>query len=155
VPVLETKTTDLNQPTERDRQLAQDSAQALAPHLNAPGALRVQVLADGRPQETIAIPAPAARLLGDILAQMAQGNAVALIPVLAELTTQQAADFLNISRPFLVTLLERGEIPFRKVGTHRRVLFRDVIAYKRRNEAARRAALDELTRLSQEMDLGY
>ena len=155
MPVLECNAVDLIHPTEHDCRLARESAQVLAPHLSTPGSLCVQLLADGRAGETITIPAPAARLLGDILAQMAQGNAVTLIPVHAELTTQQAADFLNVSRPFLVTLLERGEIPFRKVGTHRRVLFRDVVAYKRRHEAARRAALDELARLSQEMDLGY
>ena len=84
---------------------------------------------------------------------MASGNAVRLIPHHPELTTQEAADLLNVSRPYLVRLLDGGRIPFHHVGTRRRVLFRDVMTYKAEHRRARGAVLDELTGLDQELGL--
>lgn len=141
-------------PTDDESHVAKESSRQLAARLPAARELRLEV-DDGKTRETIAIPLVAAKLLQHILTEMAQGNAVTLIPVHAELTTQQAADLLNVSRPYLVKLLDDGLIPSRKVGTHRRVLFLDLMAYKQKTNAARLKALEELTALDQELGLGH
>ena len=119
-------------PTAANVQLALESSRRLTQFLAArpEKALRVRIEPENEPEESISIPVAAFRLLNSILTEMAKGNAVTLIPVHAELTTQQAADILNVSRPFLIEQLERGVIPYRKVGTHRRVMFKDLMEYK-------------------------
>lgn len=92
-------------------------------------------------------------LLAFILAQAAEGRGVTVIPSHAELTTQQAADMLNVSRPYLIKLLEEGGIPFRLVGKHRRVTYEDLQEYKRRDDAKRRTAADQLAALGQELGI--
>jgi excisionase family DNA binding protein len=139
-------------PSEEEVELARESSRLLAAFVGQKKAARLKVIVG---KEEITVPVAALRLLVDILAQMAEGNAVTIMPIHAELTTQQAADFLNVSRPYLVGLLERNEIPFRKVGAHRRVLFRDLVGYRDKNIASRRMALDELSKQAQELKMGY
>ena len=143
-------------PSAADTQLAQESSRQLAKIRAAKKeSVRVCIQADGRKEQTVAIPLAAFHLLTNILMEMAKGNAVTLIPVRSELTTQQAADLLNVSRPYLIELLEKGAIPFRKVGTHRRVLFQDVMTYKQKTDQERLKALEELSALDQELGFGY
>ncbi len=101
------------------------------------------------------LPPTAAPLLIEILDQMSKGKTVKVLAADTEISTQRAANLLHVSRPFLIDLLEKKQIPFRRVGSHRRVRLADVLAYKQRIDEQRMAALDELTRMSQELGLGY
>lgn len=139
-------------PTETEARLAGVSSRLLATCIGHGDAARLRVI-DGN--QEIEVPVSALKMLVGILAEMAQGNAVSIVPIHAELTTQEAADFLNVSRPFLIGLLEGGALPFRKVGTHRRVLFKDLMAYRAASQLDRKAALDELTKQAQELGMGY
>ncbi|WP_440904384.1 helix-turn-helix domain-containing protein [Catenovulum sp. SX2] len=103
----------------------------------------------------VTIPASALSLMIEVLTQLGQGNSVSITPIHAELTTQEAADLLNISRPTFIKLLDSGVVPFTRTGNRRKVAFADVMAYKKNLEEQSLAALDELTALDQEMDMGY
>lgn len=142
-------------PTEADAQLARESSRRLASHkLGRRSSVRIQLVDDAK-AEAVAVPASALRLFLHLLTEMSQGNAVTLIPTHAELTTQQAADLLNVSRPYLVKLVDEGKIPCRTVGKYRRVRFDDLIAYKRKDDEARAKILDQLTAEAQELGMGY
>lgn len=104
--------------------------------------------------ETISIPESMFYVLERVAAVMARGDSISVVPVGQELTTQQAADMLNVSRQYLVRLLNDGRIPYTKTGTHRRVQIEDVLAFKKQRDRERRAGLNELTRLSEELG-GY
>ena len=139
-------------PSEREADMARLSSRALAPHVADQDGLRIR-LEDG---EEVILPPSALRLMVDILAHLSEGNAVTVIPVHAEMTTQQAADFLNVSRPFFVSeVLEKGKLPYRRLGTHRRILFKALLEYRHQTEAASREAFLELTKQAQELNLGY
>lgn len=150
---IETKVYETVVPTKKETELAEQSIKVLISYMKATKHPTFELLNKGRKQ--ITIPASALRLLVDILAQMAKGNAVTLMPVHAELTTQEAADMLNVSRPYLVDLLEQGKIPFRKVGTRRRIYVNDLLHYKEKIDKARLKALEELAEQAQENDMGY
>ncbi len=136
-------------PSQEDSALARMASRALA--TSQPSELRV-ILDDG---QELVLPKSATRLIVHLLTEMAQGNAVTVIPVHANLTTQEAADFLNVSRPFLVGLLEANKIPFVKVGSHRRIRFEDLMKFKTSTEARRREIMDELAAQAQEEGMGY
>lgn len=105
--------------------------------------------------DKVTVPREAFNLFVRVLAEMANGNAITIVPVHAELTTQQAADLLNVSRPFLISLLEAGKIPFRMVGTRRRVRCSDLIEYKRKEDEEAKDVLAELAAEAQKHKLGY
>ncbi len=143
-------------PTAHESALARESSRVLSLHVSSTADERyLCVIDDNGEQEKVTIPSSAFRLLLDILSQMSLGNAVNVTPVQAVLTTQEAADMLNVSRPFLVKLLENGKIPFHKTGAHRRIYYKDIIDYKSHIDSQRTQSLDELAAQAQELDIGY
>jgi excisionase family DNA binding protein len=141
-------------PSEREAVVARTSKQLLARYVREDQSLTVQVM-DANHDEPIELPAGAVTLLLDILGAMAAGQGVTIIPEDAELTTVQAAHILNVSRPFLIKLLDEGQIPYRRVGKHRRIRMEDAMNYKRAIDQQREAVLDQLVAEAQEQDMGY
>jgi excisionase family DNA binding protein len=141
-------------PSVQEAALARSSGQSLARLIRKNRPLKLKVT-DADQEQPIELPSGAALLLMDILEAMAAGRGITLIPENAELTTVQAADVLNVSRPFLIKLLEEKALPCRKVGAHRRIRMEDVMAYKARIDADREAILDQLVAEAQEHDMGY
>ena len=125
------------QPTRQEREQARQAVRALSQ-----GHLEVSQLPD-----------MARQLLSRILTELADGHALSVVPVDSDLTTSQAASFLNMSRPYLTRLLDEGKLPFHSVGTHKRVRLRDLTAYRERQDEESYAALAELQAQAQELNL--
>ncbi|WP_330232801.1 helix-turn-helix domain-containing protein [Nocardia sp. NBC_00508] len=118
-----------------------------------PAEQNIRMYTEQAGDDAVVLPREAVNLLVFILAQAAEGRGITVLPSHAELTTQQAADVLNVSRPYVVSLLEAGEIPFRLVGRHRRIRYDDLKPYQQRTEAKSRAAIDEMARLGQDLGI--
>jgi excisionase family DNA binding protein len=137
-------------PSAGERAAANQLRQILAAQVAGEAGQKLKVVdEDGRSAELVLAPA-LSRLLLELLRHVGRGDAVTLVPVSQMLTTQQAADILNVSRPFLIGLLERGDIAFETVGRHRRVKAEDLFAYKRARDARRDQALSDLAGLDGE-----
>jgi excisionase family DNA binding protein len=151
---MPTRVGGMIRPGDADAELASRAARRIRDYLTThPGTDPVKFQGELAGDDALVVPRNAAVMLAQILAILANGQGVQIMPDSAELTTQQAADFLNVSRPYLIKLLEAQEIPFRMVGTHRRIRFQDLREYRTRDDLARRKAADNLTELSQELGL--
>ena len=139
-------------PSEAEAGIAKETSRLLASRLKKGAPMQFRIV-DDEPPATVRLPAAAVGLLLRILEEMARGNAITIIPVHAELTTQEAADTLNISRPSLIQLLDDGKIEYRRVGTHRRVRFEALMKYKHHADEQRRAVLEELAAYDQELGI--
>ncbi len=137
-------------PTPEETSKASEAISAMARALTDEGILLR--MSEGHGEVRIELPPALGELLLDVLAHIARGEMVTFVPYGTELTTQQAADLLNVSRPFLTKLLKNEEIPFHRVGSHRRVLVNDLLAYKALRDRKRESALKKLQRLDQEYD---
>lgn len=141
-------------PSEQDTRIARESSRRLS-RFTKQDRLTLKIPAAGNRAETIELPRAVVGLLMRILTEMAEGNAITLMPIHAELTTQQAASILGVSRPFLIKQMKEKKIPFRRVGTHRRVRFQDLMDYKNRIDADRAKVLEQLAAQAQELNMGY
>jgi excisionase family DNA binding protein len=141
-------------PTIEETEEAKVSSRALSKYASS-DRLNLKIILNGDETEDLILPGSAVNMLLAVLTEMSKGNAMTLMPINAELSTQQAAEILNVSRPHLVSLLEKNTIPFRKVGAHRRVMAQDVFEYKERIDSERLKVLDELAAQAQECGMGY
>lgn len=130
-----------------------DDARELAEELHQPAGKQPQLI--GPSGRQLDIPPLLFELLVDIVDDLRQGNAILVMPITHQLTTNKAAELLNVSRPHLIKLLETGEIPFSKVGTHRRVELKDLLEYQKQQKARTGEALADLVRQGEELDLKY
>ncbi|MCB9789013.1 MAG: helix-turn-helix domain-containing protein [Deltaproteobacteria bacterium] len=146
----------INLPTVQDAETARTAIEAVRSLVSERRTTTIRLRTPDADEDVeVTLPGEALHLLIRVLTHMANGHAVTVMPVQAELTTQHAADLLGVSRPYLVRLLEDGKIPFHKVGTHRRVRAVDLVEYQRKRRTESRSILDELTREAQELDMGY
>ena len=145
-----------NLPVEREVKAAIEGQRALAAYLATQFETQhIQIFDEQNEAHRVELPTSAMRLLVDILAALAEGNAVKVVPIHAELTTQEAADLLNVSRPHMIKLLESGEISYHKTGKHRRVLFAELMDYKARRDTASEQAMALLAGQAQALRTGY
>lgn len=143
-------------PVEREVEAAVQGQRALAAYLATKFETQSILIFDDQNQaHQVELPTSALRLLVDVLAELADGNAVQVVPIHAELTTQEAADLLNVSRPHIVKLLEEGLLPFHRTGKHRRVRFADLMQFKTERERASEQAMEELAKQAQQLAMGY
>lgn len=140
-------------PDESDINTAVEALPHIKSYLETHDDSVIRIIVDDDPEEALAVPRAAVELLAQVLAHMAAGQGVSVVPAHAELTTQQAAELLNVSRPFLIGLLDDHKIEYRKVGKHRRIKTQSLMEYMARDDQERRETADELTQLNQEMGL--
>lgn len=145
--------------SKEDLELAKAAQRCIVSALDHSRAIHIAIVEDGieRSDEAplLRLPPKALRLFADVLGSLAQGKAVAIMPKELDVTTQEAAMFLNVSRPYLVRLLEEGKIAYHKVGTHRRIRFADVLQYKEDRQKISQDALQKLADQAQELNMGY
>lgn len=145
--------------SKEDVELAKAAQRCIVSALDHSRAVNIAIVEDGVERfdgsPLLKLPPKVLRLFADLLGSLAQGKAVAIMPKELDVTTQEAAMFLNVSRPYLVRLLDEGKIPHHKVGTHRRIRFEDVVLYKDDRRKRSQDALQELVDQAQELGMGY
>lgn len=145
------QTIEVKKPTKKEQQTAMESYKALSAAIEQLTSKEPEIEVE-ETKEHIKIPIKALKILGEILKAMSEGQPISIVPLATEVTTQKAAEMLGCSRPFLVNLLETGEIPFYRVGKHRRIKMEDVIKYKKKIKEKQRKRIIEI--MHQDEDSG-
>ncbi|NHB62127.1 MULTISPECIES: helix-turn-helix domain-containing protein [Photorhabdus] len=145
---------DINLPAKRESEIAGKGLRELSAFLSTKlETQQISIISDDHKSHQIEVPTSALTMLVQILSELASGNAVQIVPVHAELTTQEAANILNVSRPHMVKLLEDGCLPFHKTGRHRRIRFADLMEYKKQRNAESMEAMKALANQAQELGI--
>jgi len=143
---------DIRKPTKEEQRAAKESYEALASSIEQLRSENPEIEIE-ETEEKIRIPISALKFLATILKEISRGNPISIVPIVTEITTQAAAEFLGCSRPHLVSLLEQGKIPFTKVGKHRRIKYEDIIKFKQEMKSMQRKKIQELMQMDEESGL--
>lgn len=144
-----------HQATRQDTSMVKKASQVLSKYAGKGKTLHLKITEEGEPDEFLALPSSVLPFLRDVLEAVSNGTSMMLLSEEEELTTSQAAEVLGVSRPFLVKLLEEGELSYRTVGSHRRLTVAEVLDYKEKTRKKRKEVLDQLAAEAQESGLGY
>ena len=139
----------------QEKEMARVAQRCIMEALDHSRAAAITLTTDKGDQPTIELPPQALKFIGELLGALGEGQAVVLMPSKRELTTVEAAHVLNVSRPFVVKEINEGKLPHRMVGTHRRILFEDLMAYARKMREQQAQALDLMAENARELGLDY
>lgn len=143
---------EIKKPTKAEQKIAQESYFVLSSVLRniEEGDTEIEI---EETKERLKIPYKALKFLGEILKAMSEGKPVSIVPVATEVTTQKAAEILGCSRPHIVKLLEDGKINYTKVGKHRRILFEDLLKYKKEMKSEQKKHIIDIMSFDEEIGL--
>ncbi len=139
----------------QELEMARVAQRCIMEALDRSKAVSIMLTSDGDEQPSVAVPPAALKLIGQLLGALSEGRPVVLMPGKQELTTVEAANYLNVSRPFVIKEIEAGRLPHRMVGRHRRIAFEDLVAYERKMREKQRAALERMAENERELGLDY
>ena len=141
--------------SEREREMARIAQRYIMEALDHSRAAAITLTTDTGEHPTVDVPPAALKLIGQLLGAMSEGRPITLMPAKREFSTVEAANFLNVSRPFVIKEIEEGRLPHRKVGTHRRVAFEDLLEYARKMRENQASALERMADDARKVGLGY
>ena len=139
----------------KDKEMVRVAQRCIMASLDHSRAAVITLTTDTGKHPTVELPPSALKLIGQLLGAMSEGRPIVLMPTEQELTTVEAANLLNVSRPFVIKEMDSGRLPHRKVGSHRRIALEDVLAYAQKMQTTQASALDRMAENAHELGLDY